>query len=181
VLKVVALIVPLSLDTFAVCTALGISGLTPAQRRRVSVLFPLLEGTAPLLGLGLGAALGAAIGSVADYAAIAVLAVLGVAMALERGGEAERAERVGTAKGAAIVVLALTSAIDELTIGFVIGLLGLPLVPVLALILAQSILVTQLGLRLGGRVGPRLRDAGERAAGIALVAIAAALLVEKLV
>ena len=179
-LKLVALVVPLSLDTFAVCAALGLSGLSPAERRRISVLFPLLEGLAPLLGLGLGAALGAAIGSVADYVALAVLAVLGLAMILEQDGEAERAGRIGAARGAAILALAFTSAIDELTIGFVIGLLGLPLIPVLALIVAQSILVTQAGMRLGGRVAPRFRSAGERAAGVALLAIAAALLLEKL-
>src|SRR5213075_3014027 len=114
VLKLVALVVPLSLDTFAVCAALGLSGLSPAERRRISVLFPLLEGLAPLLGL----ALGAAIGSVADYVALAVLAVLGLAMILEQDGEAERAGRIGAARGAAILALALTSAIDELTIGF---------------------------------------------------------------
>ena len=179
-LKVIALVVPLSLDTFAVCAALGIGGLSPAERRRISVLFPLLEGTAPLVGLGLGAALGAAVGGAADYLAVAVLAVLGVAMALEGGDEAERAGRIASARGAAIIALALTSAIDELTIGFAIGLLGLPLVPVLALIVAQSIAVTQLGMRLGARVGPRLRAAGGRAAGLALVTIAAVLLIAKL-
>lgn len=179
-LKLLALVVPLSLDTFAVCAALGLSGLTPAERRRISVLFPVLEGVAPLAGLGLGAALGAAVGSAADYLAIAVLAVLGVAMALEDGGEAERGGRIAHARGAAVVLLALTSAIDELTIGFVIGLLGLPLVPVLALIVFQSIVVTQLGLRLGARVAPRLRERGERLAGAALLAIAVALLAEKL-
>jgi putative Mn2+ efflux pump MntP len=180
-LKVVALIVPLSLDTFAVCAALGIAGLTPAQRRRVSIIFPLLEGTAPLAGLGLGAAVGAAIGAASDYLAVAVLVVLGLVMVLEDEAEAERAPPIATARGAAILTLALTSALDELAIGFTIGLLGLPLVPVLALIVAQSIAVTQLGMRLGARAAPRLRQAGERLAGAALLAIAAALLIERLV
>jgi hypothetical protein len=54
-------------------------------------------------------------------------------------------------------------------------------VPVIALIVFQSVVVTQLGIRLGARVSPRLRENGERAAGAALLAIAAALLVEKLV
>ena len=101
-------------------------------------------------------------------------------MALESDGE-DDASRVVAARGAAIVALALASALDELAIGFAIGLLRLPLVPVLALIVAQSIAVTQLGMRLGARAAPRLRAAGERLAGLALIAIAAALLVEKLV
>jgi manganese efflux pump family protein len=180
VLKLLALIVPLCLDQLAVCAALGVAGLTPAQRRRVLVLFPLLEATAPLAGLGLGAALGSAIGAAAEYVAIGVLVALGAVMVLERGDEAERAGRIVTARGAAILALGLASALDELAIGFTLGLLGLPLVPALALILVQSIAVTQLGIRLGAAVAPWLREAGERAAGIALVLIAAVLLVEKL-
>jgi manganese efflux pump family protein len=181
VLKVIALIVPLSLDTFAVCAALGVAGLTPTQRRRISILFPLLEGTAPLVGLGLGAALGAAIGDASDYLAVGVLVVLGLVMVLGADEETGRARQIVSARGAAILALALTSSLDELAIGFTIGLLGLPLVPVLALIVAQSIVVTQLGMRLGARAAPRLREAGERIAGLALLAIAAALVVEKLV
>jgi manganese efflux pump family protein len=112
--------------------------------------------------------------------AVAVLVVLGLAMILEGGDEADRASRIVAARGTAIVGLALTSSLDELAIGFTIGLLRLPLVPVLALIVVQSIAVTQLGMRLGARLAPRLRAAGERAAGAALLAIAAALLIEKL-
>lgn len=102
-------------------------------------------------------------------------------MLAEEENEADRAGRIAAARGAAIVALAVTSALDELAIGFTIGLLGLPLVPAIALIVAQSIVVTQLGIRLGARVSPRLREGGERAAGAALLAIAAALVVEKLV
>jgi len=102
-------------------------------------------------------------------------------MVLEEDDETGRARRIVSARGAAILALALTSSLDELAIGFTIGLLGLPLVPVLAVIVAQSIVVTQLGMRLGARSAPRLREAGERIAGVTLLAIAAALLVEKLV
>jgi putative Mn2+ efflux pump MntP len=110
-----------------------------------------------------------------------VLVVLGLVMVLEEEDESGRARRIVSARGAAILVVALTSSLDELAIGFTIGLLGLPLLPVLALIVLQSIAVTQLGMRLGARAAPRLREAGERIAGLALLAIATALVVEKLV
>jgi manganese efflux pump family protein len=71
--RLIALILPLGLDTFAVAAALGMSGLPARQRVRVSVLFTAFEGAMPLVGLALGAPLGRAIGSSADYVAIVIL------------------------------------------------------------------------------------------------------------
>jgi manganese efflux pump family protein len=52
---------------------------------------------------------------------------------------------------------------------------------VIAVIALQAFMVTQLGLRLGSRLGMRLREGAERLAGIALSGLGAALLAEKLV
>lgn len=41
--RLVALLPPLSLDTFAIAAALGIAGLPPSQRWRVSLLFAGFE------------------------------------------------------------------------------------------------------------------------------------------
>ena len=73
VIKLVALVLPLGLDTFAVAAALGLAGVTPHGRLRISLLFTAFEALMPVVGLALGAPLGRAIGSAADFAAIAVL------------------------------------------------------------------------------------------------------------
>src|SRR3989442_1797413 len=77
-LKLAALVLPLGLDTFAVAAALGIAGLAPRERLRVSLLFGVFEAGMPLLGFLVGFAAGAALGNVADLVAIAVLIALGV-------------------------------------------------------------------------------------------------------
>jgi manganese efflux pump family protein len=181
VLKVIALVVPLGLDSFAICAALGLAGLDRRQRLRVSFLFPAFEAGAPLIGLALGAPLGRAIGGVADYIAAAALVAFGL-FTLIRGeaGEEERVGQLATTHGLAIVGLGLGIALDELAIGFTIGLLGLPLVPVLVVIAVQAVVFSQLGLRLGAHVSERLREDAERLAGLALIAIGFVLLAEKI-
>lgn len=180
-LKVIALVIPLGLDAFAVSAALGIRGLTPQERVRVSILFPTFEALAPLLGLAVGAPLGQAIGVSADYLAIGVLIAFG-GFTLLRGeqDEQEQVGRLASVHGVAVIALGLTIALDEVAIGFTIGLLGLPLVPVLVLIAVQAVAFSQLGLRLGARLSERMRENAERLASLALIGIGFALLVEKL-
>jgi len=60
--KLLALILPLGLDTFAVAAALGMVGVPPQRRLRISVLFTAFEAGMPLIGLALGAPLGRALG-----------------------------------------------------------------------------------------------------------------------
>lgn len=54
-------------------------------------------------------------------------------------------------------MLGVSISLDELAIGFTLGLLHLPALLVIALIGAQALILSQLGLRLGARVGAGLR------------------------
>jgi len=72
-------------------------------------------------------------------------------------------------------------SLDELAIGFTIGLLKLPIVLVLLLIGLQAFLATQLGLRLGSRLSDAVREGAERLAGVALAGLGLFLLLEKLI
>jgi putative Mn2+ efflux pump MntP len=177
--KLIALVLPLGLDTFAVAAALGMIGAGPATRLRVSVLFTAFEAGMPLVGLALGAPLGHAIGEAADYVAIGVLLAFGLYTLLSgEEHEEQQLARLAQARGAGALLLGLSISLDELAIGFTLGLLRLPALLVIALIALQAFIVTQLGLRLGGRVSERLRETAERLAGLALTGLAIALLVD---
>jgi putative Mn2+ efflux pump MntP len=176
--KLVALVLPLGLDTFGVAAALGLAGIGTPQRLRISALFTAFEAGMPLIGLAVGAPLGDAIGKTADYVAIGILLALGVYMLLER--DEQRVARLAQVRGPAALLLGLSISLDELAIGFTLGLLRLPAGLVIALIALQAFVVAQLGLRLGSRLSERLREAAERVAGLALAGLGAALLVEKL-
>lgn len=176
--KLFALILPLGLDSFAVAAALGMAGRPARQRLRISLLVASFEAGMPLVGLALGAPLGHAIGAVADYLAIAILIAFGL-FALLHGDEDERVAALSQRHGAALL-LGLSVSLDELAIGFTIGLLHVPIAPVIVAIAVQAFVLSQLGLRLGARLSERLREGAERLAGIALTLIGVVLLVEKL-
>jgi manganese efflux pump family protein len=77
-------------------------------------------------------------------------------------------------------VLGLSISLDELAIGFPLGLLRVPVVAVIIVIAAQAFVLAQLGLRVGGRISERARESAERLAGLALTALEVTLLAEQL-
>jgi putative Mn2+ efflux pump MntP len=183
VLRLLAFVLPLGLDSFAVAAAIGAVQVTTArQRLRISLVFVIFEGGMPLIGLGLGSALARGIGPAADY--LAAAAVIGAGAWILLAGdknEEDRASRFTSSHGLALVALGISISMDELAIGFSIGLAGVPVAVVIVAIALQAFLAAQLGLALGAKIGERWRERAERVAGIALILLGAYLLTEQLV
>src|SRR2546423_10402109 len=158
-LKLIGLVVPLGLDTFAIAAALGMAGLSPRDRTRVSVIFTAFEAGMPLIGFLAGNLAGQVVGSAADYLAIAILIGLGLFMLRpQEDGDQKSLSLLARTRGLAVLGLGVSISIDELAIGFTLGLLHFPFLLILLLIRAQAFLLTQLGVRLGQRVGERIRE-----------------------
>jgi putative Mn2+ efflux pump MntP len=176
-----ALVLPLGLDTFAVATALGVVGVSPRRRLALGAIFAAFEGGMPLIGLLIGLELGDRIGGTAGYIAIAALALLG---AYELFGDEEREEAIvgslARAKGLVLVSAGLAVSLDELAIGFSFGLLNVPVVPAVVAIAVQAVIVSQLGFMLGSRIREEVREGAERIAGVVLIVVAVVLLVARL-
>ena len=169
-LKLIALVLPLSLDTFAGSAALGVAGLSTWERWRLSLLMAGFEAVMPILGFLVGGLVGQTLGEVADYLAAAVLVAAGLLM-MRDDSEAD----AGLARrrhGLASLGVGVSVSLDELAVGLAIGLLRLPILIVVLLIAAQALVASQLGLHLGGRLGERVREGAENLAGALLVAIA---------
>jgi len=180
VARVIALVLPLGLDTFAIAAALGMTRLTVSQRVRFGLLFAAFEGGMPVIGLLVGVGLGRVIGGWSEYVAIAALAGLGFYVLFRRDEDGERAKKLVASTGMAMIVLGLSVSLDELAIGFGLGLLSVPIVPAIVLIAAQAFIVSQVGFAIGDRIGEATREGAEKVAGAALILIAAALLVAKI-
>lgn len=173
-LKVLAFVLPLGLDSFTVAAALGAARpMTAGERLRVSALFMLFEGGMPLIGLGLGATIARRAGAIAGYLAAAALIGLGGWMLLSGDSDAEedKASRLASVRGLAVIGLGISISLDELAIGFSLGLARLPAVPVIIAIAVQAFLAAQLGLHLGARITERLRERAEQTAAVALIAL----------
>jgi manganese efflux pump family protein len=179
VLLSAALLLPLGLDTFALSAALGVAGLPTRDRLRVSLLFTVFEAGMPIAGMLLGQAIGRLVGPWAGYTGILFLLVAG-AMLLRPGRDEDAEERrlklLAHARGIAILDLGLSISVDELTVGFSAGLLGIPIALAVIWIAIQAFGVAQLGLSLGGRISDEMRERSEQAAGVALILVALVLL-----
>jgi hypothetical protein len=94
-----------------------------------------------------------------------------------------KTRRLTNARGLALVGLALSISLDELAIGFGLGLganLTKPAI-IVAIIAIQTLLVSQLGLSFGTRISERWRERVERFTGPLLIALGVYLLDEALI
>jgi manganese efflux pump family protein len=182
VLKLVAFVLPLGLDSFAVAAAIGASQVTTAwQRLRISLIFVIFEGGMPLIGLGLGIALARGVGQAAGYLAGSAVIAIGAWMLLAGGqDEDEKASRLAGSRGLTVIMLGISISLDELAIGFTIGLAHLPIAAITVAIALQALLAAQLGLAIGARVSERWRERAEQAAGTTLILLGACLIAVQL-
>lgn len=179
--KLILFVLPLGLDTFAVSAALGMRGVPSRQRLRVSLVMSGFEMAMPVVGLLAGHALGHLIGNAADYVAIGILALLGAWMLLhEEEDVGEKTAQLAAGQGLVLLALGVSISLDELAIGFTIGLLHLSIWLAIILIGAQAFLFAQMGMRLGSHLNETFRERAEQLAGLALFGLAILLGVEKL-
>ena len=181
-LKLLIFVLPLALDSFAVAAAIGAAQATTASLRlRISLILVVFEGGMPLIGLGLGSVLAHRIGFAAGYLAAIIVGGIGAWMLLsDEQDEEAKASRITAGRGLALMGLGIGISMDELAIGFSIGLTRLPVIPVIAAIALQAFAAAQLGLATGAKIAERWRERTERLAGIALIVLGAYLIAEQL-
>jgi manganese efflux pump family protein len=182
VLRLLAFVLPLGVDSFAVAAALGAAGVTrAAERLRVSLIFVVFEAVMPLIGLAAGGGLARVIGSAAEYVAAAAVIGLGIFMLLHRedDDEEEKAGRLNTAHGFAVIALGISISLDEFAIGFSLGLDRLPVVPVIIAIGIVALVASQLGLALGSRISDRFRERAGQIAALAPILLGTSLVAQR--
>ena len=179
-IRLLAFVLPLGLDSFAVAAALGAARPTGlAVRLRVSLIFVVFEAGMPLVGLAAGGGLARVVGTAADYLAGAAVIGTGVWMLVGRDKDEDEAKRLSATRGLAVIALGVSISMDELAIGFSLGLVGLPVVPVIVAIAVQALVASQLGLALGAVVGERFRERADQLAALALIALGVYLIAER--
>jgi len=177
--QLIALTIPLCLDSFLIAAAIGMTRPSHGDRIRISAFFATFEAGMPLVGLLIGAALSGPLGGAAEYTAIVVLIVFGLYATFNSKEEDNEAKRIASTHGLAIIGLGLGISLDGLAIGFTYGLLHLPVVLVTILIAFQAFVLSQVGFAVGGRLPESIRQYGEKVASLALVAIGLLLFVQK--
>lgn len=169
----------LGLDTLAVAAGLGLSGLPRAQWRRVGLTFAFFEGLMPVVGLLVGHRLSQAFSVWVGYGAAGLLILVGVLAIREALTEGDDEREPPDVSGGRLLLTGLSVSLDELAVGFSLGVLHAPVGPALAFIAFQAFALTLLGLSLGQRVGGRFGERAEMASGVVLTMLGVAVAVEQ--
>lgn len=165
-LKMIALVISLGTDTLLMSTSLGFA--KTKGKVRIALTFACAEALMPLVGLSIGKGAGQFIGNWASL--IGGIALFGVAVWLiffeDEDEEEEKLER--NLVGWTLIMTALSISLDELAVGFSIGLVGVPVALTIILVALQAFMFTFLGLTFGSTLKRYLGEWSEKLAGIIL-------------
>jgi len=150
VFKIAAFVIPLGFDTFSVAMMLGLHGKRPF---RPALTFACFEAVMPLIGLLLGRRVGARFETRTVVLGGVVLFGVAVCMLKETvEGEGE-ASKLAFTSLRTTVLAGIGISMDELAIGFPMGVSGLPIPETIAAIALQAFIVTYVGIMAGARLG----------------------------
>ncbi len=162
-------------NNFAVALALGALGQL-SRRYRVMLVFGFFEFFIPLIGLILGASAARKIGMHSVYIGAALLFGLGLLVVIEgfRGSShderlAERMTRWG-----GLVVLGASLSVDNLVVGFSLGLAQAPPLVVAGTICFFSVLFVWLGMQIGRETRHWLEGRAKVVSGLLLMLLGVA-------
>ena len=163
--RIVAFVLPLGLDTLAIAIALGLRGFRPW---RPALLFATFEGVMPVLGIALARVVSLRFETGAIIFGGLVLIGLGIHAIREAlEGEAEEVARLSFGSWRSSLLAGLAISMDELSIGFPLGVSKLPIRMTLVAITGQAFFITALGVSLGSRMRSGLAETVAHHAGVA--------------
>ncbi|TCZ80806.1 hypothetical protein E0485_00485 [Paenibacillus albiflavus] len=166
VLKMFALILSLGMDTLMISMTLGC--IKTKSKTKIALTFAFAEALMPLIGLFIGKGAGQLIGNWASL--IGATALLTVAIWLIFFEDEDNAEEKleGNLIGWTLFITALSISLDELAVGFSIGLVGVPIALTISLVALQAFIFTFVGLTFGSKLKRYLGEWSEKLAGIIL-------------
>lgn len=181
-LKMLVFVLSLGIDTLFISISLG--AIKIKGKWKIAAVFVCAEAIMPLIGLLAGKGAGKLIGHWASV--IGGVLLIGVAIWLiffedEDEDEDEEEEKLElNLFGWALILTALSISLDELAVGFSIGLVGVPVALTIVLIALQSFLFTFLGLTFGSKIKSYMGEWSEKMAGIVLGMLGVWILIESL-
>lgn len=174
-MKLLLIGIVIGANNLAASIALGAAGQV-ARWPRILIVFGLFEFCVPLIGISIGREVARRLVDFTDWLGAALLAMLGAWIII--AGLADRFDLGTLARRAmswgGIVLLAATLSIDNVVIGFSLGLRGYSPLELALTIAACSVIFSAVGLRIGDTGRRYFETIAEVSAGILLLGLAAA-------
>jgi manganese efflux pump family protein len=177
--RTVALALVVGLDVLAISVGVGVAQIPWRLRVRLGVIFTFAEILMQVTGYGLGTGAGRVLGVFATYAALALLAFIGLQM-IRSSFQDDGAPSFNAAHGFGLLLIALSISLDSLGVGLALPALRIPLIPLLITLSITTSFFTYVGIAFGAKLGLRYERGAERLAGGMLLVLAILFLIEHL-
>ena len=186
VIELFLLGVGLSMDAFAVsvCKGLGMKKLNKKQALIIGLYFGGFQALMPFVGWLLGSQFQKYITSIDHWIAFILLGFIGGKMMIEAVREWNEEEVVDVMDAPIdhknMLVLAVATSIDALTVGITFAFLGTPIVEAITIIGITTMVISSAGVVVGNFFGSRYKSKAEFIGGLILVLLGLKILLEHL-
>lgn len=186
VIELFLLGVGLSMDAFAVsvCKGLGMRKLSKKQALIIGLYFGGFQALMPFVGWLLGSQFQKYITSIDHWIAFILLGFIGGKMMIEAVREWNEEEVVDVMDAPIdhknMLVLAVATSIDALTVGITFAFLGTPIVEAITIIGITTMVISIAGVVVGNFFGSRYKSKAEFIGGLILVLLGLKILLEHL-
>ena len=186
VIELFLLGVGLSMDAFAVsvCKGLGMRKLNKKQALIIGLYFGGFQALMPFVGWLLGSQFQKYITSIDHWIAFILLGFIGGKMMIEAVREWNEEEVVDVMDAPIdhknMLVLAVATSIDALTVGITFAFLGTPIVEAITIIGITTMVIPIAGVVVGNFFGSRYKSKAEFIGGLILVLLGLKILLEHL-
>ena len=186
VIELFLLGVGLSMDAFAVsvCKGLGMRKLNKKQALIIGLYFGGFQALMPFVGWLLGSQFQKYITSIDHWIAFILLGFIGGKMMIEAVREWNEEEVVDVMDAPIdhknMLVLAVATSIDALTVGITFAFLGTPIVEAITIIGITTMVISIAGVVVGNFFGSRYKRKAEFIGGLILVLLGLKILLEHL-
>jgi manganese efflux pump family protein len=164
--------VSVGLTNFAGSIGIGLSGVDARTRLRVGLAFGFFEAVMPVVGLLIGQSAAGAVGQSGRYVGGGLLVLTGCWEVFQaRRTSRKEASQDGALRLRQLLVLAIALSLDNLVVGFALGVYRVPLAETAIVIGVVSVGLSLVGLELGQRLGERIEEWAEELGGGVLVVL----------
>lgn len=181
VLTLILISVGLAMDAFAVslCKGLAFGKVKPGQALIVGIWFGVFQALMPIIGFYLGRSFYDIVSDYAHWVAFLMLALIGINMIREAIFEEE--EGIDGSLGIRIMLfLAIATSIDALAVGISLAMEGTGIWASASVIGVITLIISMVGVYIGGIFGDKLGKRAEILGGIILLGIGTKILLEGL-
>jgi putative Mn2+ efflux pump MntP len=170
--------ISVGLSNFAAAIGIGLSGVDARKRLQVGLSFGVFEAVMPVIGIVIGHNVSGSIGHVGRYLGGALLVITGLYTIWKSRRETEPSPSSGghgSLDTGRLVVTAFALSIDNLVVGFALGVYPVPAILAGVVVATLSVGLSLIGLELGSRLGRGVERWADEIGGAVLALVGLAL------